>query len=127
MNVRKNVSSVVVSLVSLGFFSSAAFAGISVPCNDSWEECGYEISVRCEGANTNLFTGSLDVYEPWTYEYEFMYDGEYVCDTDGDVAYADTAKVEIKCTDVLKGNGKNSTETTVEMEMKYDESKDDCD
>lgn len=126
------LASFVLTLAVVCLFSSSTFAGVSRPptdpglgCGESYSDgCGLEIKVRCNSDDNNLFGGNgLEVFEQWVFEYDFTYDSDPVCDSDGEAVFADTNKMELKCTDVLKGNGKSGNKITVEMEMKFDESK----
>ena len=106
----------------------------AVRCNDGGLSiCGHSVKVRCEGPDANRYIGALmlDLDDAWVGKYLFWYEDDddgadetdFVC---GSEFGATTHKLGVKCTDVLKGNGKNSSDITVDIEMKYDPSKNDC-
>lgn len=100
----------------------------SVSCNDQVIVCGHSVKVLCGGDIEGL-TGGLRVDDRWQGIYDFYYQGETEYEICSAEFFSDTVKLEAKCTDALKGNSKNyadGSEILIEMEMKYDESKDNC-
>lgn len=113
---------------------------LCVECNSSGEdqasaeECGVEISVRC---NSDLDDDIFGIALGGAEEGATLYTASAWVDSDEtpgpsvddeischNQALDTFGKQEWKCTNALKGNGKDAT--TFEAEIKYDESKNDC-
>jgi hypothetical protein len=104
---------------------------------NSTEECGVEITARCNSKMANDVYGvALGNFVVDTETFSFLtatawYDSDDDGADDDDMILCHEqsgglleGKQEWKCTTELTGNGKN--DTTFEVEVKYDDSKNDC-